>query len=80
MRDDLENENWWWKKRVSELEKRLSESENAREELENKCSLLMADSIMLSEKRNEAMAKLYESERKVKELNLRIMSMEARRK
>lgn len=79
MRDDLENDAWWWKRRATDLEKRLNESEKAREELENKANLLMADSIMLHEKRNEAMSKLYEAERKIKELNLRIMSMEARR-
>ncbi len=78
MRDDLENAAWWWKKRATDLEHRLNESEKAREALENKCNLLMADSIMLSEKRNEAMSKLYDAERKVKELNLKIMSMEAR--
>lgn len=79
MRDDLENDAWWWKKRATDLEKRLNESEKAREELENKANLLMADSIMLHEKRNEAVSRLYEAERMIKELNLRIMSMEARR-
>ena len=74
---EQENAEWWWRQQVAALEKRVRDGEEYRAQLEKKNQFLSDDNMLLYQKLKEAEAALPAAQKRIKELELQTMSLEA---